>query len=101
MSISALAHVDPVARIGKGVTVGPFTLVGPNAEIGDGTAIGSHCVIGHRGPGESEGPLRIGAGSLIRSHSVLYDGSEYGPRLETGHHVTLREHTTAGTNLRV
>lgn len=76
-------------------------MVNNGVHIGVGTRIGSHCVIGE--PTElAEGrPLVVGEGSVVRSHSVLYMGSTFGPRLETGHHVTIREGITAGENLRV
>ena len=38
--------VDPSARIGEGVVLGPGTVVGPGAEIGDRTSIGPNAVIG-------------------------------------------------------
>lgn len=98
-AIAPTAVVDPKARLGRGVTVGHGSIVYGNVEIGDGTRIGELCVIGHpAGPGRP--PLRIGRDSLVRSHSVLYEGSTLGDRLETGHHVLIRENTTAGVNLR-
>ncbi len=57
MGISPLAHVDPNAKIGKGVTIEPFsyvaadveigpeTWIGPNVTIMDGARIGSNCKI--------------------------------------------------------
>jgi len=38
-SISPLAHVDPDAKIGDGVTIHPFAFISKNTEIGDGTTI--------------------------------------------------------------
>lgn len=95
------AHVDPEARIGDDVRIGAFTVVGPLVEVGDGTIIDSHCLIGHQEPGTEPAPLRLGARSRVRSHSVLYTGSTIGPGLETGHHVTIREDMEIGPNLRV
>lgn len=43
--ISPLSQVDPAARLGKGVVVGPFCLVGPDVTIGDFTQLTSHVVI--------------------------------------------------------
>jgi UDP-N-acetylglucosamine acyltransferase len=46
--IDKTAIIDATARIGKNVTIGPWTIIGPNVEIGDGTWIGPHVVIrGH------------------------------------------------------
>jgi UDP-N-acetylglucosamine acyltransferase len=47
-AIHPTALVDPRARLGAGVTVGPFTVIDGDVEIGDGTTIGAHNVItGH------------------------------------------------------
>jgi acetyltransferase-like isoleucine patch superfamily enzyme len=103
MAVSDHALIDRGAVLGAGVSVGPFTVVHAGVELGAGTTVGSHCVLGHPGPddGADAGPLRVGPGSTIRSHSVLYAGSTFGPRLETGHGVTLRERLVVGENLRV
>ena len=46
--ISALAHVDPKARLGRGVSIGPFCTVGPDVTIGDDTELESHVsIVGH------------------------------------------------------
>lgn len=55
--IDARAIVDPAAKIGDNVTIGPFSIVGPDVEIGDGTWIGPHAVI--------QGPTRIGKENKI------------------------------------
>jgi UDP-3-O-[3-hydroxymyristoyl] glucosamine N-acyltransferase len=93
------SFIDPAARIAANVEIGRFSVVGPNAVIEDGTTIGDHCVVGQPcGRGE---PLIIGAGSTIRSHSVLYEGSTIGPGLETGHQVLIRAGCTIGTGARI
>lgn len=99
--IHPTAHVSAEADIAEDVAIGPFSVVYGNVEIGGGTRIGSHCSIGEPPTLEADGPLIVGANSLIRSHTVLYAGSRLGPHLETGHHVTIREGLTAGINLRV
>lgn len=55
--ISPLAHVDPEAKLGKNVTIHPFSFISKNVEIGDnciiypfvsilnGTRIGNNCKI--------------------------------------------------------
>jgi UDP-N-acetylglucosamine acyltransferase len=57
VSIHPSAVVDSAARIGAGVTIGPFCCVGPEVELGDGVRLVSHAVVGGR--------TRIGAGSVI------------------------------------
>ncbi|RUO36325.1 acyl-ACP--UDP-N-acetylglucosamine O-acyltransferase [Aliidiomarina sanyensis] len=51
------AIIDPKARIGSNVTVGPWTYIGPDVEIGDDCIIHSHVVV--------KGPTRIGRGNRI------------------------------------
>lgn len=82
------------------IDIGDFCKIYPDVEIGDGTIIENFCVLGG-GPLSGRAPLRIGPNSRIRSHSVIYAGSSFESRLETGHHVVIRENTKAGHNLRV
>ncbi|BES70815.1 acyl-ACP--UDP-N-acetylglucosamine O-acyltransferase [Marinobacter nanhaiticus D15-8W] len=57
------AIVDPSAKLGKDVTVGPLSYVGPDVEIGDGTEILSHVVI--------KGPTVIGRNNRIFQFSSV------------------------------
>lgn len=95
------AIISPAAKIGKNVAIGPFTIVHDNVIIGDDTVIESHCEIGYQSRLAEGVPLIIGRASLIRSHSILYEGSTFGERLVTGHRVTIREKTCAGVNFQV
>lgn len=46
--IHATAIVHPGARLGDGVSIGPYAMVGEHAEIGSGTTIGAHAMVtGH------------------------------------------------------
>ena len=93
--------ISKKAKIGKDVTIGWFTIMGDNVIIGDNTVIESHCVLGYP-TGLAKGkPLVIGENSHIRSHSVFYEGSTFGPRLTTGHSVFVRENTMAGKGLQI
>ena len=96
---TAIVHTGAV--LGEGVSIGPFSIVHDDVRIGPGTTIGSHCEIGTPSPLAEGRPLVIGSDSVVRSHVVIYAGSTFGDRLETGHHVTMREGLTAGQNLRV
>lgn len=96
---NAIVHAG--ARIGRGVEIGPFSIVHENVEIGDNTKIGASCEIGVETRLGDGGPLVIGADSLIRSHSVFYIASRFGPGLVTGHHVVVREGTNAGTSFQI
>jgi acetyltransferase-like isoleucine patch superfamily enzyme len=96
------SFISPKARLGHNVRVGHGTSVGDNVELDDNCQIGDHCTIGQPAGGAWAGkPLKLGAGSHIRSHTVIYEGAELGPDTQTGHHVLIREGTVAGENLRV
>lgn len=99
--IHPMAVVEPGSQIAEDAEIGAFTVVHAEVTLGAGSRVGSHCVLGERTPLAGGERLVIGAGAHIRSHSVLYAGSVFGPGLETGHRVTIRERTRAGENLRV
>ena len=101
MDIHPTALVSPDAALGAGCSVGAFTVIEAGTQIGAGTVIGSHCHIGAPAMNPNLGGLRIGEDSLIRSHSIFYTGSSFGPGLKTGHRVTVREQTIAGDALQI
>ena len=92
--------IDPGARIGTNVKIGPWTIIGPGVEIGDDCEISSHVVI--RGParigkrnrifqfasvGEEPSDLKfhgedswleIGDDNIIREGATLHRGTEVG-----------------------
>ncbi|MFZ5512057.1 MAG: acyl-ACP--UDP-N-acetylglucosamine O-acyltransferase [Pseudomonadota bacterium] len=61
--IHATALIDPAARLGAGVTVGPYAVVEADTEIGDGCTIGAHAVIRRF--------TRMGRGNRIHEHAVI------------------------------
>ncbi len=98
--IHATAIVDPAARLGADVSIGPYCLVGPDVSLGDGVRLVSHVVVegrttigpytvvypfaslGHRPQdlkfkGEPS-TLEIGAGNQIREHVTMNPGTEGG-----------------------
>lgn len=103
-SIHATAIVEDGARIGEGVTIGPYCAVGPEVEIGDGAVLEAHAVVGgrtrlgtdtHVYPFASVGQrpqdlkyagepseLVVGEGTVIREHATLHPGTA-GGRMET------------------
>lgn len=101
MSIHPTAIVSPKAQLAGDVVIGPYSIIHDNVILAEGTEIQSFCELGISN-GLSEGaPLQIGRDSLIRSHSVFYEGSMFGEKLVTGHRVTVREKTCAGKNLQI
>lgn len=94
--------ISSKAHIGANVTIGAHVRIHDNVVIGDNSVIGDFCIIGHPAGGEYSGvPLVIGTGSVIRSHSVLYEGSTFGPDLRVGHTSLIREGVKAGINFQV
>jgi len=92
MSIHPTAIVDPAARLGRGVTVGAYSIVGPHVEIGDNTVVGPHVVV--------SGHTRIGRDNRIfqfcsigeQPQDKKYAGEP--TRLEIGDRNTIREFCT-------
>lgn len=72
----------------------------PNVVISPGSILGDFVVIGEppRGKTAGEMPTRIGAGAVIRSHTVIYAGNIIGDNFETGHGVLIREENLIGNN---
>lgn len=101
MNIHPTAFVEEGAILGKNTTIGAFTLVRSNVRLGANSVIESFCDIGYPAQNAVSDKLIIGDGARIRSHNVIYSGSVFGPQLETGHHVTIRERTKAGVGLRI
>ena len=91
--IDPKASIHSRARVGKDVTVGPYSIIGPDVEIGDGTHIGSHVVI--------NGPTRIGENNRIFHFAAIgqdpqdkkYRG-EAESVLEIGNNNTIREYVS-------
>lgn len=90
--IDARAIVDPTAKIGPDVSIGPWTLIEGNVEIGAGTKIASHVVI--------KAHTRIGKNNHIYQFSsigeVPQDTSFQGEttQLEIGDNNIIREFCT-------
>ena len=75
----------------------------PNVELGDGVVIEDFCIIGKPPAGAAEGelPTKIGADSVIRSHTVIYAGNVIGKHFSTGHHAVIRELNQIGDDVSV
>ena len=90
--IHSTAIIHPGARLGAGVSVGPYSIIGEHVEIGDNTRIGPHVVI--------SGHTRIGCDNRIFQFSSIgeipqdkkYAGEP--TRLEIGDRNTIREYCT-------
>ena len=86
------AIVDRAAKLGKGVTVGPYCVIGPKVEIGEGSWVGAHVVL--------DGRLKIGRNNKIFHFASLgaapqdkkYAGED--TSVEIGDGNTIREYVT-------
>jgi acetyltransferase-like isoleucine patch superfamily enzyme len=97
----ASSHVSPKAKLGDDVEVGPFSIIHENVVLGNRVKVGAYCELGISTPLGDGTPLILSDNSLIRSHSVFYESSSFGPGLTTGHHVTVREKTISGAGFQI
>lgn len=67
----------------------------------DGTVADRGVLVGYPVSHADAEPLVLGAGSRLRSGTVLYDGSTIGRCLETGHGVVIREGCEVGDDVSV
>lgn len=100
-------YISPTATIGSNVKVGDNTCIYDNVVIADNSIIANDCVIGeplasYYSGGSYENPVtNIGAGALVRSHTIIYAGATIGNNFSCGHRVTIREYTVLGPHCRV
>lgn len=74
-----------------------------NVDLGVETAVEDFCIVGAppRGAKDGELPTTIGAGSVIRSHTVIYAGNVIGKHFQTGNKVNIRESNRIGDNVSI
>ena len=48
VKVHATALVDPGAKLGTNIEIGPFCVIGPHVELGDGVVVHSHATITSR-----------------------------------------------------
>lgn len=90
--VHSTAIVEPTAKLGKGVSIGPYCVVGAHVELGDEVVLHSHVVI--------EGRTRIGARTQVypfasighRPQDLKYRGEP--SELVVGEDNVIREHVT-------
>lgn len=70
--ISPLAAIDPTARLGQNVVIGPFTSVGANVALGDGVSLFGNVSI--------EADSVIGDGTIVYPQVSIYYGTVIGRR---------------------
>ncbi|CAN5541311.1 acyl-ACP--UDP-N-acetylglucosamine O-acyltransferase [soil metagenome] len=93
MKIHPTAVVDPAARLGADVEIGPYACLGGEVEIGARSVVQAHAVI--------EGAVRLGTDNRIGHGAVIGAPPQdlsFQPgtksSVEIGHHNLIREHVT-------
>ena len=90
--IHRTALVDPTARLGNDVSVGPYAIIGPRVSIGDHSSVAGHAVLERNTRVGSD--VKIGYGVVIGSdpQDLKYKGEE--TWVEVGDKTVLREYCT-------
>ncbi|WP_210528288.1 UDP-3-O-(3-hydroxymyristoyl)glucosamine N-acyltransferase [Rubellimicrobium arenae] len=76
------AIIDPTARLGRNVGIGPLSVVGPGAVIGDGTRLGPH--------------VTVGTDARIGPQGLLHAGARIGRRVRIGARVVVQPNAVIG-----
>jgi acetyltransferase-like isoleucine patch superfamily enzyme len=74
-----------------------------NVLLGPGSVLEDFCIVGTppRNVGDGELQTTIGAGAVIRSHTVIYAGNVIGRNFQTGNKVNIRESNRIGDDVSV
>ena len=88
--IHPTAIIDPAAKLGRDVAVGPYTVIEGAAQIGDRCTIQAHAVIGEY--------VEMGEDNLIGYGTVIVRGvgSALEPIRAINDPLTFRSHLTTG-----
>lgn len=119
-TIAASAEIAPSALLCDNVVIGENVvieenvfidtgcIIRDNVRIGKGTRVGARCILGEylqdfyeNLSSEQPHPLQIGENGLIRSETIVYGDCVIGDYFQTGHRVTIREHSHIGHHVRV
>lgn len=90
--IHRTALIDPTAKLGEEVTVGPYAILGPHVMVGDRANIGAHAVLERNVRLGAE--VRVGTGSVLGGdpQDLKYRGEE--TWIEIGAGTIIREYCT-------
>lgn len=89
------------------VTIDSYTIIRDNVTIEENSYIGAQCILGEHQMDyfvceeRKAHPLEIGENALIRSGTIIYGDCIIGKNFQTGHRVTIREHSKIGNNVNV
>jgi len=91
------------SKVSLAPTIASTAVIHPGVVLGENVVIEDFCIIGYPPnnivPGELE--TVIGAGSHIRSHTIIYAGVKMGRHCKVSHSVFVREHTEIGDEVSI
>lgn len=99
--------IEPGCVIEDNVYLDSNVIVRKGTHIGKNTMIGANCIIGeypmefYRNREYNATGLNIGENSIIRSGTIIYDGTQIGKDFQSGHHVTIRERAFIGESVSI
>jgi acetyltransferase-like isoleucine patch superfamily enzyme len=100
-------HIGDNVVIEDDVFIDFNCIIRDNVHIGKGSRIGAMCILGeyctdfYENLNNGYHPLIIGGNSLIRSNTIIYGDNVIGDYFQTGHRVTIREHSKIGNHVRI
>ena len=102
VTIMSGCHIGENVVLEDDIYIDYNCIIRDNVTIGKGTTIGANCIIGeytadwYQDHTWQPAPTVIGAGSVIRSGSIVYAGVTIGDHFQSGHQVTIREAAVLG-----
>ena len=81
----------------------PTFRIYPNVQLPEDSSLDDFVILGKPPRGAVAGQLALafGKGCVIRSHTVIYEGSRIGANFQTGHHVMVREENEIGDDVSI
>jgi acetyltransferase-like isoleucine patch superfamily enzyme len=73
----------------------------PEADVGPGLRADENVIVGYPSGRSTAAALVLGRDAYLRAGTILYQGSSIGARLETGHHVVVREECVLGDDVSI
>lgn len=83
------------------MSIASTAIIYPNVVLGNGVIIEDFCIIGAPSRNNSGTKTIIGANSVIRSHTVIYEGNNIGSNFQTGNKTNIRENNHIGNDVSI
>ncbi len=89
--------------LNQGIEIHASAIIYDRVILNQGTTIGAFTILGESSPGRLEDSRMtiIGPFSNIRSHTVIYFGTQIGAYFSTGHNALIRENNDIGDEVSV